>query len=621
MATVAGLVLGAAPLIVPIYKGYKRCAELLQDILHPTEDLKLYTVKFIAQKTFFEIECELLLSSAVGNETAKMMLNCEQHPQWTDQEFVTWWSVNISDPVEMALTTSKEAIVDVFERLEKGRGSMKTSLVSSTHTSSSNHIQNFINESRAAKRSMKCRFDWAIAGKSRVKELLSTLKQQNRDLRRLRKQSLELRKIRRQNSLNPTVSFPKIESLPVRDERTTTWVFAIRELAAHLHEGLALTAACSCHNVHLRLEDIPHRQNAKINSTNRTSFRLVICPETLHACADDGYECICLHVQSEWMETEDSKMLSTTTQHASARSGSKRKASDKFSSDKIYPKKTNQSLQLTSKSSIVANAPPSLKSDSEMPSALVNITNLCSALKSEGRRSQSSHCLGSIKNTKNVSCQHLLYIEPNSYQPSSRLSLSTLLSASGKQHLPPPSERLRMASILALSTLQFGSLSSSWFQEHWRSGDIFFFLDQRVSNGCNGGVAKPSSLSLVPHISALFGPSRRRRKVARNSLLFSLALVLSEIAFGETLSKIPSPNGIPESAGEDPILEYLKLQEIVDTKRLEGQVSRKYAKVVERCFYCDFALGDDFTKKDLQEVFYRDVVEKLQECVKVLDEY
>ncbi|KAF8250302.1 hypothetical protein K440DRAFT_179018 [Wilcoxina mikolae CBS 423.85] len=292
MATAAGLVLGVASLIVPIYKGYKQCAELLQDILHPTEDLKLYTVKFIAQKTFFEIECELLLSSAVGNETAKMMLNCEQHPQWTDQEFVTWWSVNVSDPIEMALTTSKEAMVDISERLEKGRGSVTTSPVSSTHTSSSNHIQNFINESRAAKRSMKCRFDWAIAGKSRVKELLSTLKQQNRDLRRLRKQSLELRKIRGQKSLNSTASFPKIESPPARDERTTTRVFAIREFAEHLHEGLTLTAACSCHNVHLQLEDMPHRQNAKNNSTSRTSFRLVISPENLHTCPNDESECL-----------------------------------------------------------------------------------------------------------------------------------------------------------------------------------------------------------------------------------------------------------------------------------------------------------------------------------------
>jgi hypothetical protein len=128
----AGIVLGAVTIIVPIYKSYKRCAELLQDILHPTEDLKSFTVKFITQKRFFEMECELLLSSAVGNETAQRMLEEEQHQQWKDQNFIEWCEANVSGPLEMALKTSMETLKEISKRLAQGnssKGAMTTSSV------------------------------------------------------------------------------------------------------------------------------------------------------------------------------------------------------------------------------------------------------------------------------------------------------------------------------------------------------------------------------------------------------------------------------------------------------------------------------------------------------------
>lgn len=451
-----------------------------------------------------------------------------------------------------------------------------------------------------------------------MKGLLSTLKQQNRDLRRLQKQSSELRRIRGQISLNTPMPFSEAENSPTPDDGTTAEVFAIRDFAECLYEGLALAADCSCHNVNLRLEGMSFHQNAKDNSASRTTFQLVISPGNYRTSPNDVSDCVCLLVQSERrMEGGGAANVLPASAQSTVGSSWKRKASDYFSSDTTNPKRTNQIVRYN----IMMNTSPLSASNNRMPSTSLNITSLCSALKSTGPRSQSRHCLGFIGN-KNMSCQHLLYMEPDSYPSSSRLSLSNLLSASGRQHLPPPSERLRMAPILALSILQFGSFSSSWFQEHWRSRDIFFFLNERISNRCGRAAATSASLSLAPYITSFFGlpqlqPSRR---IARNNQLFSLALVLSEIAFGMTLPEIPSPNNIPTFAEDDSILEYLKLKEIVDTKRLEGQVSRKYAKVVEQCFYCDFGLGGDFTKKDLQKAFLRNVVGKLQECVRVLDE-
>jgi len=460
-----------------------------------------------------------------------------------------------------------------------------------------------------------------------VKELLSILKQQNQDLRRLRKQNSELQKIRRQKrSAAKVSSSSETESSSAVETGTVTEVFTIRDFAQRLHEGLSLAAPCSCHNVNLRLESNSSNQITKDHSARRTNFRLVISPDTAHTRSEESQpECICILVESEWqMEEEDVvKTMFTTAQRPSINSSWKRKASEQSGSDLVTPRRTAQRLQIAI-DTITENAPliSSQISDNVPPPASISmITNLCSVLKSARQGLQSPHYLGFIRNKhESTSCQHLLYKETTSYSPSSRMSLSNLLSASGKQHLPPLSERLRMARTLALSILQFGSFSSSWFQEHWRSGDISFFLDEWASNGRNRVSTTGSApLSLAPHITALFETSNSqpsRHTIARNNQLFSLAIVLTEIATGQSLSEIGSPKGITNFTAGDPIWEYIKLQEIINTQRLAIDVSPKYAKVVERCFYCDFGLGEgDFTKKDLQMAFLSDVVIRLQECV------
>jgi len=120
MAEAAGLALGAVALIIPTYNGYKRCAELLRSILHPTEDLKSYIAKFFAQKYFFEMETEALLSGGVSNKTVQAMLKDKEHPKWKDQKFIAWCAANISESLAMALYSSRETLEEISERLLKG---------------------------------------------------------------------------------------------------------------------------------------------------------------------------------------------------------------------------------------------------------------------------------------------------------------------------------------------------------------------------------------------------------------------------------------------------------------------------------------------------------------------
>jgi hypothetical protein len=86
---------------------------------------------------------------------------------------------------------------------------------------------------------------------------------------------------------------------------------------------------------------------------------------------------------------------------------------------------------------------------------------------------------------------------------------------------------------------------------------------------------------------------------ARNEQLFSLALVLIEIAFGNKLFKIHEPRQIPEKEG-DQWAEYMKAKVILDSGVLQKEMGVAYAQIVKRCLYCDFGiLEEDLNKKEM----------------------
>jgi hypothetical protein len=67
--------------------------------------------------------------------------------------------------------------------------------------------------------------------------------------------------------------------------------------------------------------------------------------------------------------------------------------------------------------------------------------------------------------------------------------------------------------------------------------------------------------------------------MARNEQLFSLALVLIEIAFGDKLFNIYEPARIAEKKG-DPFAEYMKAKMILDSGQLEREMGVTYAQVI-----------------------------------------
>jgi hypothetical protein len=85
----------------------------------------------------------------------------------------------------------------------------------------------------------------------------------------------------------------------------------------------------------------------------------------------------------------------------------------------------------------------------------------------------------------------------------------------------------------------------------------------------------------------------------RNSLLFSLGVVLLELGYGKTFRAMHEASKSPSKFDT-----AMKL-----SKDMPFELGIDYVKVVQRCIECDFIEGGhDFSNLLLREVFYRDVV-------------
>lgn len=101
--------------------------------------------------------------------------------------------------------------------------------------------------------------------------------------------------------------------------------------------------------------------------------------------------------------------------------------------------------------------------------------------------------------------------------------------------------------------------------------------------------------------------------LAKNEQLYSLAIALIEIAYGDTLQNLLQENGVV--GGEwNHAKEYSGARELAE--RVGEVMSRRYAMVVRRCFWCDFAIEEEqMTSARLQRAYYEKVECELRACM------
>ncbi|KAK8015819.1 hypothetical protein PG991_008707 [Apiospora marii] len=195
------------------------------------------------------------------------------------------------------------------------------------------------------------------------------------------------------------------------------------------------------------------------------------------------------------------------------------------------------------------------------------------------------------------------------------LSLRQILDSSDKS-LPTLSFRHKqmLAATIASNVLQLGK--SPWLAEVFDSGDINFlnldggpsyddaFVSKRMTQQDRPDPAPESSI---------------HQKITQNSTIFSLGIVLLELALGKRLGSIRNAGKAESSSSHYGVLsDYETALQHLDAVRFE--VDQNYYDAVRRCIKCEFMhptldLGDDEFRREI----YVKVVELLEENCKTLN--
>ena len=223
-------------------------------------------------------------------------------------------------------------------------------------------------------------------------------------------------------------------------------------------------------------------------------------------------------------------------------------------------------------------------------------------------------CVGVLENTDK--CKHFVYPSPITPCSQSRkaTSLGQLIRSTSRPGLVggiPVHERLGLAKNLAIAVLQYHS--TPWLRLSWRSEDILFFSANQTTQ-----MQEMSNLS-APHLNAkVKGPDEQpsrastipQRTIARNQVLFSLGVVLLEIAYAASLESLKQDSDLTNGQ-DDQYTDFFTARRLAKSK--QSVMGITYHKIVEQLVECVFPCGDDLQNDQLQAAFHHDIICPLAE--------
>lgn len=399
-------------------------------------------------------------------------------------------------------------------------------------------------------------------------------------------------------------------------------LLTVREVSKRLYESLEEMATCPCHSINLQLDVI--RNAPGQNSVPTTKFLLILNKGGSNACG--SCDCTSIVIGTEAMVSSSATLTSTTSiivhnhtghsktppkkrvrwsDQAIENSASKniraeegclapatitvnfKKRSREFELEtpdgkrfKISKEVLDAMTASEDETNSVVTATEDISSTSQ---STLEVEELCSLVDKFGGQSiESDRFLLAKRRNTALDDEYCIYREQLERFRSTRHSLDTLITS--KQRHLTLSERLQICLTLSISLLYFGSYSKSrsFFQESWRSNDIYFFD--------RPGPASPASAEetdpFIPYVVPRFNPENSKDSCAENELLFSLSVVMIETAMGRPLFEVaPRFNkGEPGSA----FGEFLTARNLIDEGVLMKEVGATFSGIVNRCIRCDF---------------------------------
>lgn len=595
---VAGAVLAILPLLVSVTKHYEDCSSCIKRYRSYSSHVKQFQQRLTIQRTIFRNQCRILLEDAVDHETVNQMLGDTTHQEWMNQI--------LDKKVLDLLGISRDACVIAIEEISRiltQLGSESRKLDDAVEQDLKSSVKVNL---RAWEGCVKKKVKFSLS-KARLDEALSELTSLNGDFRTLSSQVLHLaaRSTSQQSRSHTRRGDPEVQKFRM-----------IRQASQKVYE--ALGRSCTKHTEHFSHFCLEADASEGLEAP-QVQFRLAFAHFSSRG-TPDAKDPVFFAIKSTL-----AKSLGPTC------SRGKMRANDTINTLKRTMETSSSKMNKKPKKTVRFDIPTYAGSVDLLPQVqqvfvaaaprkitplknLCRNRNLCDQLKASLQQAPVGYsCLGMLDS---IDCfQHLVYTAScATKQQSPGTSLEQIISVDSKQ-APlgriSQYERVHLAKSLAIGVLQYHA--TPWLQMDWRSEDIYFFdldtdatsLDRLNSLSVPYLNVSVKNLDTAPSRAATYPPPH----LPPNMLLFSLGVVLLEIAYNATLESLTRQKD--REHDDDRYTQFFV------AKRLAGLVSKemgiRYKRIVEKCLGCHFASGSDLDDEGLQLEFHNDVVKELEE--------
>ncbi|KIW53058.1 hypothetical protein PV05_08657 [Exophiala xenobiotica] len=582
MAEVAGLALGVASLLIAAIESYRCATAFFSAIKNYPRKLREAIQTLRMQELCFRKANEQILCHCVDTHEARQMLRDAEHAAWRDQDVLSRYIALLGgdqDGFEAAIALICNTLDAVRTDLGQLAISPKTSI-------------------KAARKQLRFAFE-----QSRIQNSLRDLTEKTQNFVAL----TNLMTVQTPYHEDPR---SRMNSFGLRKEMQR--VFAVKSTAKDLY--LALESACTDHENHRAYLSL----SPVCSDSRQIRFTLAFSQLTLSPPDPDANEKplwltvesrVCGRIEAADSETHGLRQTAMTLKRPNVR------FQDEYDQDLVKEKKlkTPQS-QRSSGGSAMLVLPPSLAVPASTSINLCRHRKICHHLaKFKGLTLPSDQAVGYLE--KRSGAKHLIYLNcrqskttATSVSPGLK-SLQDVLGESGDNSAHDGfsiTRRIVLAKQLAQAVLHFHQ--TAWLQDSWDSRTILV-ARRDSSHATEVSAYSPPEVFATTKIyspaarQALVSPSSNSL-VIRNRLLFSLGVVLLELAYEKPLAAMVDQIDRVGTAQQD--VPYRTANR--PSKRVSSKWGPKYAETVRKCLHCDFGQGFDLEKAKLQEAFYWSVI-------------
>ncbi|KAF2109007.1 hypothetical protein BDV96DRAFT_247914 [Lophiotrema nucula] len=555
---VAGLVLGAIPLLVKTVENYSHGVSTIKRLVRYKRELNSIVRRLNSETSTLKCTLEEVLTGLLPPSDIRKLIAEPGGAAWSNPTIDEMLSTRLQEEHGIYI----QNLEDMKQAVEEMRARLQVDAVGNTPVTDS-----------ASFKEIYKRLKFGLS-RTDYEDLLNRIRDDNSYLRELTAQKLRLEIVR---------STPRRRRLPKFDD--------VRTAAKSLFLALQHSFTCACkppHKVNLLLQ-----KHSNSTSRERATFEVLF----EYGPVDPSQEEVpwsWKFAKIETIETDDDFSAVKEPQESTVHV------------------KTAKKVARFAVTSAVDNRPSAHEANPQGDSfrQLRPIADLCITIMQFWPPKFTQPFRGYFGD-KEMKRRHIITPNAPDIAVTQPISLSQLLiqaSREGYSSTFRKSEKKQLAVILATSVLQLGETDRQ--NIHWNSDTIIFIP---TSKGWD---------FTLPYISApIHSRGTRNRKERwqeqtcpgiRNEYLFCLGVLLIELCLGRPFRELQLPNELNPDGTE---METSRWRAATRLVRIVGdQEGRRYRDAVRRCIFCDLNKDKtDLNDPEFQRAVYEDVVFLLEE--------